>query len=350
MSADRHFDAVVVGAGFAGMYTLHRLRELGFSAKVFEAGDDVGGTWYWNRYPGARCDIESLDYSYSFDHELEQEWEWTERYAAQPEILRVRQPRRRSLRPPPRHPVRHAASQRRRGTRRPGRWTIATDPRGDDGLGAVLHHGRGLPVASRSCRTSRASRRFAGPTYHTGHWPHEGVDFTGQRVGVIGTGSSAIQSIPLIAEQAAHLTVFQRTPNFSMPALNAALRPRRRDGREGDLRGAPRARPRCSRAGVSRRRADALAAGASRRGARAALPSAAGTQGTLVGIARQFADLLIDNEANEHRRRVHPRPDPRNRQGSRTSPKRCCPARPPVRAPSGRASTLATTRPTTATT
>ena len=215
-------DAVVVGAGFSGLYMLHRLRQLGFTATVFEAGSDVGGTWYWNRYPGARCDIESMDYSYSFDPALEQEWEWTERYSTQPEILTY---------------VNHVAdrfdlrSDIQFDTRvtsavfdeAADRWVVATD-RGDTVSARFVVMAVGCLSAAKQPEVDGVDS-FAGPTYHTGRWPHEGVDFTGQRVAVIGTGSSGIQSIPLIAEQAAHLTVFQRTPNFSMPARNATLDP-----------------------------------------------------------------------------------------------------------------------------
>ncbi len=222
MTSDRHFDAVVVGAGFAGLYALHRLRGLGLSARVFEAGDGVGGTWYWNRYPGARCDVESMDYSYSFSEALQQQWRWTERYASQPEILTY---------------LNHVADRfdlRRDiqlGTRvtaavfdeATSRWTVETD-RGDRVSARFCIMATGcLSDARLPDLPGRES--FAGRWYHTGRWPHEGVDFTGQRVGVIGTGSSAIQSIPIIATQAARLVVFQRTPNYSVPARNAPLDP-----------------------------------------------------------------------------------------------------------------------------
>jgi cation diffusion facilitator CzcD-associated flavoprotein CzcO len=212
--------AVIVGGGFAGLYMLHRLRGLGLSARVYEAGDGIGGTWYWNRYPGARCDVESMDYSYSFSDELQQEWTWTERYASQPEILKYinHVADRFDLRRDIRLATRVTAAVFDEAT---NRWEVRTD--------------RGEQVSARFCIMAtgclsaaqvpdlQGLETFEGTWYHTGHWPHEGVDFTGQRVGIIGTGSSAIQSIPLIAREAAHLFVFQRTPNFSIPAHNAPL-------------------------------------------------------------------------------------------------------------------------------
>ncbi|MDQ3787738.1 MAG: NAD(P)/FAD-dependent oxidoreductase [Actinomycetota bacterium] len=219
-SAAEDVDAVVVGAGFAGLYMLYRLREQGLSVKVFEAGGDVGGTWYWNRYPGARCDVDSLNYSYSFDPDLEQEWEWTEKYASQPEIHSY-------LRHvADRHDLRKDVVLRTRVTRASfdedaGRWTVHTD--------------RGHEVSARYCvmavgclSTPKFPEvpgldRFSGPWYHTALWPEEPVDFGGQRVGVIGTGSSGVQVIPFLAEQARELTVFQRTPNYVFPAFNAPI-------------------------------------------------------------------------------------------------------------------------------
>jgi cyclohexanone monooxygenase len=220
--SDQRLDAVVVGAGFAGLYMLHRLRGLGLSARVFEAGDGVGGTWYWNRYPGARCDVESLDYSYSFSDELQQQWRWTERYAAQPEILQYinHVADRFDLRRDVQLCTRVTAALFDEATRR---WTVETD-RGDRVSARFCIMATGCLSAAQVPKFP-GLETFEGPRYHTGHWPHEGVDFTGQRVGVIGTGSSAIQSIPIIAEQAAHLYVFQRTPNFSVPAHNAPLDP-----------------------------------------------------------------------------------------------------------------------------
>ena len=213
-------DVVIVGAGFAGMYMLHRLRGLGMSARVFEAGSGVGGTWYWNRYPGARCDVESMQYSYSFSPELQQEWQWSELFASQPEILRYANhvADRFDLRRDIQFDTRVTTARFDRATHR---WDIRTD-RGDQ------VSARHCVMATGCLSTARVPdlpgiERFAGKTYHTGHWPHEGVDFTGQRVGVIGTGSSAIQAIPMIAQQAAQLTVFQRTPNFSIPSRNGPM-------------------------------------------------------------------------------------------------------------------------------
>jgi len=217
---NRTVDAVIVGAGFAGLYMLHRLRGLGLTARVFEAGKGVGGTWYWNRYPGARCDVESMDYSYSFSDELQQEWRWTERYSSQPEILRYinHVADRFDLRRDITLETRVTAATFDEAT---SRWTVRTD-RGHEVSAEFCIMASGC-LSSAQVPKFEGLDSFKGKWYHTGHWPHEGVDFTGQRVGVIGTGSSAIQSIPIIAEQAAHLFVFQRTPNFSVPAHNAPL-------------------------------------------------------------------------------------------------------------------------------
>ena len=222
MQMSQRLDAVIIGAGFAGLHMLHRLRGMGFSARVVEAAAGVGGVWYWNRYPGARCDVESLQYSYSFSHELEQEWVWTERYAAQAEILRY---------------IGHVADRfdLRRDITFNARVVAATF---DDAAGLwELRTEDGLRVCARHCIFATGAlsiarlpdipgiENFGGRIVHTGAWPHEGVDFGGQRVGVIGTGSSGIQAIPAIARQAKTLTVFQRTANFSIPAWNAALTP-----------------------------------------------------------------------------------------------------------------------------
>jgi cyclohexanone monooxygenase len=214
------FDAVVVGAGFSGLYMLYRLRALGLSARVYEQGSDVGGTWYWNRYPGARCDVESVQYSYSFSEALQQEWNWSERYASQPEILRYAQ---------------HVADRfdLRRDIAFNTCVTAASFDAADSRWNVTLDDGRCVRaqflIMATGCLSNARTPdfpgldSFKGKTWHTGHWPHEGVDFSGLSVGVIGTGSSAIQSIPVIAAQAEHLTVFQRTPNYSIPARNRPL-------------------------------------------------------------------------------------------------------------------------------
>lgn len=220
--AGESYDAVIVGAGFSGLYMLHKLRAQGLTARVYEAGTGVGGTWYWNRYPGARVDIESQEYSYSFSPELDDEWKWSERYATQPELLRYLNhvADRFDLRRDIQLETRVATA---RFDEAANRWTVTTD--------------RGETITARYCIMATGClsvtnepqfpgvESFKGPSWHTGRWPREGVDFTGLRVGVIGTGSSAIQSIPLIADQAAHVTVFQRTPNFSVPAHNGPVDP-----------------------------------------------------------------------------------------------------------------------------
>jgi cyclohexanone monooxygenase len=213
-------DAIIVGAGFAGLYMLHRLRGLGLSARVIEAGDGVGGTWYWNRYPGARCDIESLEYQYGFDDDLPREWKWTERYASQPEILRYIEfvADKLDLRRDIQFETRVTKAHFDEST---SRWRIETD-RGDRFSAAFCIMATGCLSAPREPGYP-GLESFEGDWYHTGYWPHEGVDFNGKRVAVIGTGSSGIQSIPHIAAQAAHLTVFQRTPNFSIPAHNGPI-------------------------------------------------------------------------------------------------------------------------------
>jgi cation diffusion facilitator CzcD-associated flavoprotein CzcO len=215
------FDALIIGAGFAGLYALYRLRGLGLRAHAYERGDDVGGTWYWNRYPGARCDVESMFYSYSFSPELEQEWEWTELFPAQPEILRY------ASHVADRFDLRKDISFGRTVTEAvfdeaAGRWTVTTG----DGRHTTA---RFLITAVGCLSASRVPPFpgldiFLGETYHTGQWPRDGVDFTGKQVAVIGTGSSGIQAIPVIAKQAEHLTVFQRTAAYSLPARNRPLR------------------------------------------------------------------------------------------------------------------------------
>ncbi len=219
---EKHTDVVIVGAGFSGLYLLHKMRELGLSARVFEAGGDVGGTWYWNRYPGARCDIESMEYSYSWCEELEQEWDWSERYSAQPEILAYLShvAERFDLRDDITFSTRVTAAHFDEASER---WTVTTDS-GETVSARFVVMATGC-LSSPNKPEFEGEDDFEGETYLTGLWPHEGVDFTGKTVGVIGTGSSAIQSIPIIAREAASVTVFQRTPNYAIPAHNHPLDP-----------------------------------------------------------------------------------------------------------------------------
>jgi cyclohexanone monooxygenase len=218
----RNYDALVVGAGFSGLYLLHLLRGMGLSVRVLEAGDGVGGTWFWNRYPGARCDVESMSYCYTFDPQLQQEWQWTEKYPSQPEILRYlnhvadRYDLRRDIQLETRVTAAHFDEAK-------GRWLVTTD-RSERFEVHWLIMATGCLSATRVPEFP-GRERFRGRSYHTGEWPEEPVDFTGQTVGVIGTGSSGIQVIPQVAQQAKRLYVFQRTPNFSIPAHNRRLRP-----------------------------------------------------------------------------------------------------------------------------
>ncbi|MBV9775479.1 MAG: NAD(P)/FAD-dependent oxidoreductase, partial [Acetobacteraceae bacterium] len=216
------FDVAIVGAGLAGLYALHRLRGLGLRVRAFEAGSGIGGTWFWNRYPGARCDVESLEYSYSFSEDLQQEWRWPERYGTQPEILRY---------------INHVADRfdLRRDIQLDTRIRAATYDRAANQW--TLRTERGETVTARFCVMASGNLstprvpdlpgldRFQGKWHHSGLWPSEPIDFSGQVVGVIGTGSSGVQMIPIIAQQAKRLYVFQRTANFSLPARNAPMRP-----------------------------------------------------------------------------------------------------------------------------
>jgi cation diffusion facilitator CzcD-associated flavoprotein CzcO len=213
-------DAVVVGAGFAGLYALHKLRSQGLSVRVFEAAPEIGGTWYYNRYPGARCDVESVDYCYSFSPELEQQWNWSEKYATQGEILRYMNWVVDKL------DLRNGITFNTRVTSAvldedSLLWTVTTDDA--EVITARFCIMATGPLSAALTPEFPGLDSYAGELYHTAQWPQEPVDFTGKQVAVIGTGSSGIQSIPLIAEQAAHLYVFQRTPNYSVPAGNKPL-------------------------------------------------------------------------------------------------------------------------------
>jgi cation diffusion facilitator CzcD-associated flavoprotein CzcO len=286
-------DVIVVGAGFAGLYAVHHFRSLGFTVQAFEAGTDVGGTWYWNRYPGARCDVESVDYSYSFSEELQQDFDWSERYAGQPEILRYMQ---------------HVATRfdLYRSIRFDTRISAATYDDSAQDWHVQLDNGdtasaRFLILATGALSVPLIPNipgldSFQGKTYQTARWPVDGVDFTGQRVAVIGTGSSGIQSIPVIAQQAEQLFVFQRTPNFSIPAHNKPMTPealkevkanyteRRRMGRENRGGSPYRFRPE----GAMDVDTDERAAGFEHAWQRG------GTH-----FAKAFSDLMVSDESNQ---------------------------------------------------
>jgi cyclohexanone monooxygenase len=247
-------DAVVVGAGFAGMYMLHRLRGLGLRVRVLEAGGGVGGTWYWNRYPGARCDVESIEYSYQFSEELQQDWEWSERYAAQPELLRYanhvadRFDLRRDI-------VFNACVRAAVFDRTQARWEVLTSSGRTTATYCIMATGC---LSAPNLPSFEGADTFAGDRYHTGRWPHASVDFSGRRVAVIGTGSSAIQAIPVIAAQASRLYVFQRTPNYAVPAHNAPLDPDYLSSVKANY-AALRARAKLSPTGIAFDYGDALA-------------------------------------------------------------------------------------------
>jgi cation diffusion facilitator CzcD-associated flavoprotein CzcO/acetyl esterase/lipase len=293
-TAPQELDVVVVGAGFSGLYLLRRLRELGFSVKVLDSAGDVGGTWYWNRYPGARCDIPTTDYAYSFDPELEKEWTWSEKYATQPEILDYLRfvADRYGLR----SDIEFSASiTSARWDEGDSRWLLATD--GGQQLRCRYYIMASGCLSMPKPPEIEGAGRFAGEVYFTSRWPREGVDFTGQRVAVIGTGSSGIQSIPLIAEQASQLTVFQRTPNFSIPARNGpaeADRLKRLDDDREEYRHAAR----WSAGGVPGERTGILGVTASEAVRRERFEAAWG-QGELFGILGVFADQGVNPASNE---------------------------------------------------
>jgi cyclohexanone monooxygenase len=267
---------------------------MGFTARVYDAAGGVGGTWYWNRYPGARCDVQSLDYSFSFDPELEQEWQWSEKYSTQPEILAYANhvADRYDLWPDMQFNTRIEASE---FDEESGRWIVRTD-QGD--VVSAQH----IVMAVGTLSTPKLPEvpgieTYQGQTYQTQKWPHEGVDLTGKRVGVIGTGSSAIQSIPLIAEQAAHTTVFQRTPNYSMPAGNRPLGEEEVGERKADYPayrqlakesffGIPIPGEPVSTFSVSEEE-------------RAATFQAGWEAGNLVALIGAYDDILFDKEAND---------------------------------------------------
>ncbi len=288
-------DAVVVGAGFAGMYMLHRLREvLGLSARVIEAGDNVGGTWYWNRYPGARCDSESYLYCFSFDKDLAQEWTWSGKYPEQPEILRYLNhvADRFDLRPDIQFETRVTAAHFREDL---NRWEIETD-QGDRVLARYFITGVGC-ISAGQMPDIKGLQSFEGEWYHTGSWPHEGVDFAGKRVGVIGTGSSGVQSIPVIAAQAGHLTVFQRTPQYTIPARHGTVTPEFLEevkGRYDEIF----EKSRNSRGGTPYDESDRSALDVDDQ-ERRELYEAAWEQGGFRFVLTTFSDIAVDRRAND---------------------------------------------------
>ena len=222
MKTAGRFDVIIVGAGISGLYMLHRMRKRGLSTRVIEMGADLGGTWYWNRYPGARCDTDTLEYSYSFDEDLQQEWEWPERYPTQAEILTYLNhvADRFELRTDIAFDTRVEATIFDEATKR---WRVHIDD-GAELSAQFLIMATGC-LSTPNIPPIEGMETFAGPVHHTGRWPHEGLDLNGLRVGIIGTGSSAVQAIPVIARQAKRLTVFQRSAQYSVPARNRPVDP-----------------------------------------------------------------------------------------------------------------------------
>jgi cation diffusion facilitator CzcD-associated flavoprotein CzcO len=221
-NSDDQLDAVVIGAGFAGLYMLHRLRDhLGLRVRAFEAAGGVGGVWYYNRYPGARCDSDGFVYCYSFDPELLRDWQWAGKYPLQPEILRYLEhvADRYDLRRDITFDTKVTAAVYDETHRR---WTVTTDG-GERVSARYLITGIGHLSIAPYRPDIPGLADFEGEWHHTGSWPHEGVELDGKRVGVIGTGSSGVQSIPVVAERAEHLTVFQRTPQYSVPARHETV-------------------------------------------------------------------------------------------------------------------------------
>ncbi len=287
-------DVVVVGAGMAGLHLAKRLRDAGFAFTVLEAADGIGGTWYWNRYPGARCDIQSQDYSYSWDPDLDEEWTWSERYATQPEILAYLE-----FVAEKHHLLDHVRLstpvEAATWDDEAMRWTIRT------GTGETVTC-RWYVMATGCLSMPKApdipgTETFAGATHYTSRWPRDGVDFTGRRVAVIGTGSSGIQSIPIIARQSSACTVFQRTPNFSIPARNGPVAPDKRAAYEADP-AAYREQARWSGGGVPGERTEDRAMDLTEEERRARF-EAAYAKGELFEILGPVADLLVDPQANE---------------------------------------------------
>ena len=226
LKIDKYLDTLIVGAGFAGMYSLHKQKSEGFKAEIYEQADDVGGTWFWNKYPGARCDIESMDYSYSFSEDLQQEWNWKEKYGTQPELLEYAKfvCKKFNLR---KHINFNTKITKAKFSKVKQRWVINADNQS-------IIECQNLILATGNLSTPNTPNipglnNFKGNIYHTGAWPRKMPEFKDRKVGVIGTGSSAVQSIPIISDTAGELLVFQRTPNFSLPARHRDLPEEKRE-------------------------------------------------------------------------------------------------------------------------
>lgn len=292
-NSQNKFDVIVVGAGFSGLYLIHKMRQLGLTVKVFEKASDVGGTWYWNRYPGARCDIESVDYSFSFDDELQQEWEWSERYATQPEILRY---------------IQHVADrfdlrkdisfetqvEQAMWNENSSSWTVKTN-HNETYTSQFFIMATGCLSQPKELDI-QGVENYEGEIYRTHSWPHEGVDFTGKRVGVVGTGSSGIQSIPLIAEQADSITAFQRTATFTIPARNGPITPEKKAQISNYQQYREEARH--TYAGVPGHVGTDFALSVSKE-ERQQRYEKLWSQGTMIHVGLEFADILVDVKANE---------------------------------------------------
>ena len=288
-------DVAIVGAGVAGLYAIYRLRKSGLQIRAYEAGDGVGGTWFWNRYPGCRCDVESMEYSYSFDDDLQQEWKWPERYGTQPEILRYvnHVAERFDLLKDVQLETRIVSATFDRSSKE---WVLKTDA--DETIVApycIMATGN---LSTPQVPNFPGVHEFQGKTYHTGLWPKEGVDFSSQRVAVIGTGSSGVQSIPHIAKQAEHLHVFQRTANFILPARNAPLDPEKERKHKSEY-------PERRRAaydtpfGIAGYPAPTQTADEATAEDRETQYAAKWAEGGSISFLYTYTDLLLNEEANE---------------------------------------------------